>query len=113
LLAEIRFNGNVGAFAVTDVVGVVLHFDEETGELELFDDGFPAFKPVETFVIFTGGFGHDSVWTNNDSERELVPQRHLVVGEVVRRCDFDAAGAELRVNGGVGDDRDFFVPERE
>jgi len=113
LLAEVRLDGYIGALAVADVVSVVLHFDEETGEFKLFDDGFPAFKPVETFVIFAGGCGHDSVRTDDDGERQLVPQRHLVVGEVVCRCDFDAAGAELWVNGGIGDDWNFFIPEWE
>ena len=113
LLAQVRLNGHVGAFTVAHVVRVLLDLDEQAGFLELFDDGFPAFEPVQAFVIFPGFRGHRAVGRNDNGQGELVPQGHFVVGEVVRGRDLDAAGAELRINGGIRNHRDFLVAERE
>ena len=111
LFAQIGFDGNIGALAIADVVGVVLHLDEESGFLELFDHRFPAFKPVESGKVFAGFRRHDSIGADDHRERKFVAQRHLVVGEVVRGGDFHTAGAKLRVDGGIGNDRNLFIAE--
>jgi hypothetical protein len=45
--------------------------------------------------------------------RQVVPQPHLVVIEVVRRRDFHAAGTEGRVDVTVGNHRDGAAGERQ
>ena len=63
------------------------------------------------------GCGHGvverGVQIHDVDERQAVPLAHLVVVEVVRRRDLDAAAAESRIDVAVGDDGEFALGERQ
>ncbi len=113
MFAEVRLDRDMAAFAVADVVGVILDLGEQMFFLESFDDGFAAFESVQPAEIVAGGVGHATVGPDHDGERQIMAGAHLVVGRVVGRGDFDAAGTELRIDEFVADDGDGFVAQRQ
>ena len=78
-----------------------------------FDDRLARFHAVQALELFARFLGHPAVGADDDGERQVVAQRHLVVGHVVRGRDLDAAGAELRIHDVVGDDGNLFVLQRQ
>src|SRR5437879_11375285 len=58
LLAEIGFDRNVSALAITDVVDVILDFQQQLLLGQFFDNCFASFHSVQTEEHFAGICGH-------------------------------------------------------
>src|SRR5438876_212464 len=98
-----RLDDGPAAVADADAVAVRLLALEETHRAEVLDDALPALEAVEAGVAARFR-RHATVGANDRAEREPVALPHLPVRRIVRRRDLDHAGAERRVDGGVGDD---------
>ena len=88
-------------------------FSRMPERFEVGDDRFTRVEAVHAAVFFGRVVVDLGVERQDRNHRQLVPLADRVVVEVVRRSDLDAAGAELEVNVGVGDDRDLAVGERQ
>ena len=113
LLAEIRFDRDLAAFAVAHVMGVRLDFEQEPLRLEFFDDGLAGVHAIEAAESCARRRGHDAVGTNHQCQRQLMALRHFVVGGIVGGSDLDAAGAELGIDRIIRDDGEPTVLEGE
>ena len=78
---------------------------EQPLRVEVRDDAFARLEPVEAAVGCRRVVVQRRVEVEDADLRQAVALADLVVVEVVRRRDLDAAGAELRVDVLVGDDR--------
>lgn len=105
-------DGGLAARAVADGVAVrTLLGDDPSVGAERGDDGGAGFQPVQTLEGAVDG--DDRVLVHDGEVRQTVALADLEVVGVVRRGHLDGAGAELRVDVLVGDDRDPASGERQ
>ncbi len=107
-----RLDGGLAARAVAHRVGVrALLGDDPALGAQRGDDrraGLQAVQAEERAV-----HGDDGVLVHDGDVRQVVPLADLEVVRVVRGRHLDGAGAELRVDVGVGDDRDPTAGQRQ
>ena len=113
LLAQVRLDRHVAALAVAHVVHVILGLQQQALLGQFFDHRLARLHAVQAVEILARLLGHRAVGADDDRQRQLVAQRHLVIVRVVGGRDFDAAGAELRVDEVVGDDGNRLVLQRQ
>ena len=131
LIGEKRFDNGAGAVAARHHQFVVLDFFQQAGGVEVGDDLLARLETVHAdvtwrnqlafvFLVFAnrgvGGEDVDQPAVNLFADGELVAVAlpHAIVIEVVRRGDFDAAGAELGVDVFlVGNDGNLATGERQ
>ena len=109
LLAEIRFDGDIAALAITHIVHVVLDLQQVVLLLKLLHHCFARYETIETGKSLTRFFGHYPIGPDHNRERQIVTHRHFIIGLVMRRSDLNATGAEFRIHQLVGDDGNLFV----
>ncbi len=106
-------DGRLAARAVADGVRVrALLGDDAALVAHGLDDGGPGLEAVEP-PLERAGDGDDGPLVHDREHVEPVPLPDGEVVRVVGRGDLDRAGAELRVDVGVGDDRDAPVGQRQ
>ncbi len=106
LIGEIRLEHRAAAIAARNHEPVFLDPLDEAGALQLRDDDgarIEAVKAAEAMrhVVIEGRARREDVELGKS-----VPKANLIVVEIVRRCDFDAAGTEFRIDVGIGNDAD-------
>ncbi len=106
LLADPRLDRHAAALRVADAVEVVLDAFEQLRLFEQADDFLAAFEAIHADELLARRLVHRTAIVHHVEDGELVAQADGEVIEVVGGGDLDAAGAELRVGMGVGDDRD-------
>ena len=105
LLAQTRFDGDIGALAEADIVLVRLFIGEEPEFFQAFDSLRTCLEAVEPGEAFSRKVVERAVGIHDVDDGKVVPQADLVVGLVMGRGDLEDAGAELEVNRLVTDDR--------
>ena len=110
LRLEARLDDIVAALAAPHDHLVGLAADEVAGGLEVGQDPLPRGVALQARVRSAGG-RDVAVVAHHVHERQVVALAGGVVVVVVGRRDLDRAGAERRVDHGVGDDRDEAVDE--
>ena len=110
LIGEQGLEDGVAAIAARHGELVRLDPLDEPERLQVGEDPRPRQSAVEAAV----GGGHlvveRCVRVHDVDQGQAMTLAHLVVIEVVRRRDLDAAAAELRVDVGVADDRECRAP---
>ena len=96
----------MAALAVTDVVDVILGLEQQPLFSQFLDHGLAGFHAVQADEVLARLLGHRAIRTDDDRDRQFVAQAHLIVVRIVRRRDLHAAGAELRIDEIIRDDRD-------
>jgi hypothetical protein len=112
LLRDQRLDDGFAAVALSDGKDVGLDLDEDAGGFEIGDDAAASLEAVEA-GIGPGLRGHERILADDFDPGEVVALAALEVVGVVRGCDFDDAGAELRVGQFVEHDGDLAVHQRE
>ena len=113
LIGEHRLDDRSGAAAARHHQPVRLDRLEQPGCAQVVDDAPAGVEAVEAAI------GHGAVVADLRVEREDLDAREAVafadriVVEVVRRRDLDAAGAERRVDIGIGNHRDGAIAQRQ
>ena len=107
---EARLDHGLAAIALADGVGVIFHGIAGL-VFELGDDSLARLIAIEPGE-WTGHFVEVRGFIHDVDGLEFVALADGVVVGIVRRRDFDRAGAELRADPRVGDDGDFAPNER-
>ena len=113
LVGEVRLDDDAAAVAVGAFQGVRFYFFQQSGAIEVSNDFVARHPAVETAigggdVVVQGGIGVHQV-----DDFHGVPLADGVVVEVVRRGDFDAAGAEVHFDVFISDDGDNALGQRD
>ncbi len=113
LVGEVRFNHHAGTVAARHHQLVVDDLLQQAEGIQVADDLFARHVTVHAAV----GLGHLVVHGGVDGEqvdhRQVVALADVVVIEVVRGRDLDAAGAEVGVDIVIADNRDLAVRQRQ
>ena len=87
---------------------------DQAGGAELGHDALARDETVEPAEALRHAVvGERGARGKDHDQRQMVPQRDLVVVEIVSRRDLDAARAEGRIDEGIGDHRDVALGERQ
>ena len=113
LVGEHRLDHLAGAHADRHRVLVRHHLLEKALRFEIAQHRLAGGVAVEPAVGSRPVIVDLGVEGEDGDERQLVPQRHLVVIEIVRAGDLHAARAEVLVDVAVGDHRDPPIAERQ
>ena len=113
LLAEVRLDGNVAALAVADAMGVIFRLEQKAEAFHFRQHGFARLHAVQAGELRPRGARHRTVGRDNNRQRQVVAQRHFVVGGIVGGSHFDTAGAELRIDQLIENDGNGLVAERQ
>ncbi len=104
LLADQRLDNGAAAVAGADRVRVWLFLDQKPLRLQVGDDGLARLEAILALVR-PGLGGHLAVEADGRDNGQAVAVADLEVERVVPGRDLEGAGAELRLDGVVGDDR--------
>ena len=107
-----RLHDSVAAVTMPDAVGMFLDFLDQALAFEVLEQPGAALEPVKP-LIRTGVFVHGPVFVHDADWIEIMALPHHKVVGVMRGCYFNYAGAEFRINEGVGDDLQLAVEERQ
>ncbi len=113
LVGQPGLDDGAAAIAPRDRQPVRLDLFQEPRRLEVGDDAFAGLEAVEAAVGRRGFVADLRVRGQDIDEREPEPLPHLVIVEIVRGRQLDAAGAKGRVGELVGDERDLAARERQ
>ncbi len=103
LVREIRLDDGVASVTFADAHLVIVYLFDETESLEILHDLFPGLEPVKPTVLLRGVLIHPAGNIEDNDLLQIMPLSNPEVVRVVRRCDFDGAGAELLVDVLIGD----------
>ena len=102
----------LAAFAFRNCVFVIVNFLKQAERFEFLDHQIARFVPIESNEVCAGSFSHATELIDHRDLFEVVPQSRLVVVRIVRRRDFDGAGAEFGFDKIIGDDRNLAIHQR-
>ena len=93
----------MAAVAGGNGIVVFFFFDQQARFFQIFDGFFAAGVTVHAQVFF-GAVNHFAFVVDDGHHRQVVPLAHFIVRGVVRRRNFQRAGAEFHFHGFVGND---------
>ena len=109
LFAQSAFDGHVGALGVAEVVLIGLFFDEAADFREQLSGAFACGEALHASEVFASELVEHAVRVHDIDRRQIVALSDLEVGLVMRRRDFEHAGAEGEVHVLIRDDREEFL----
>ncbi len=109
LLGHVGLDDRLAAVALAHVVRVLVHADEQAQGLQVLDHGLAAGLGGHAPVLLRGVLVHVPVLVHDRHDGQAVLAAQLPVVHVVGGRDLQAAGAEVLVHVGVGDDGQFAV----
>ncbi len=98
---------------MTDGVTMRLDLFEKARGFQLGNDGSARLETIEALETLRRGQADSRIGRQDVDARQAVAATDLEVGGVVRGRDLDRAGAEGRIHGIVGDDRNQAIGERQ
>ena len=107
-----RLHGSTAAIALADRVSKISDILQEPQGAEFFHDLFAAFQRIHP-LIFAGIGIHFTIFADNSDLLQMVPQPDLEVVGVMCRGDLDRTGTKLHIAIFIGDNRDFFIDNRQ
>ena len=113
LVGEIGFDHGMRSVAPRHHELVRLDLLDQILGLQIFDDALARFEAIEPTVTLRSLVVDPGVGRKDVDSIQPVPLAHLIIVEVVRRRDLEAAGAELRIDIVIGDDRDAPIGQRQ
>ena len=111
LIREPRLQHRAGTVAARHHHLVLLHGFEQAQRVQVLDHGIPGGEAVHAAVSRRRRVVYARIRVEDVHQCQPVALAHLVVVEVVRRCDLHATGAELRVHMLVRHDGQFAPDE--
>ena len=112
LVGEIRLEHRTAAIAARHHQPVLVDALDESAGLELRQHALAGLEALESAETLRYGVGERGARREDVDQRQVVALADVVVVEIVRRCDLEAAGAEGRVDVVVGDHRHGAFRER-
>ena len=113
LVGQHRLDHRVGAIAYRHLQLVRFDLDQETVTLEVFHHGLARVVAIQPAIRFRRVVAHMRIERHDDDHVEVVPLGHLVIVEVVCAGDLHAAGAELGLDIGIGNNRNTPIAQRQ
>ncbi len=106
LLAQAALDGHIGTLGVAEVVLIRLLFDEAADFREQLGGAFAGGEALHAGEGFASELVEHAVRMHDIDRGQVVTLRDFKVGLVMRRRDFQHAGAEGEIDMLIGDDRD-------
>ncbi|MNM92060.1 hypothetical protein D3C81_1043790 [compost metagenome] len=112
LRGKIRLNNCSAAFTVTNLVHVILNFDQNAHILHIFYNLLTAFTAIKS-LIFTCSCVHRSALIHHGDLRQFVTKSYFKVIRVMCRGDFYSPTTEFLLYVFITDDRNFASDNRQ
>ena len=112
LRGNARLHNGAAAIAGADVVLDRLNFNEEACFVEILDNLLSGLERRHTGVFATI-FVDDTAIVHDVDDGQIMAQANLEVVRVMCRGDLHNAGTEVLLHVAIGNDRDFFIDERQ
>ena len=111
LLGNLGLYRSAATVAGANIVGVILHPDQKSLLLQVFDNGFSGLVTLHT-AVFAVTVYNVGVVSQNADDRQMMPQTDFKVIGVVGGGNFHNTGSEFHIHVTVGYNGDFPVHQR-
>ena len=106
LIGEVWFDNRPRAIATRYFKFVIVNFNQYTVFFELRYNSFTRIKAVQPLIGFRGFVVNFGIRREDIDHRQAVTLTHVVIVEIMRRRNLNAAGTKFRIHIIISNDRD-------
>ena len=106
LIGEVRFNNRAGAITTGHFKFVVVNFNQNAIGFELCNNCLTRIKAVQPLIGFRGFVVNFGIRGEDIDHRQAMTLTHVVIVEIMRWRNLNAAGTKFRIHIIISNDRD-------